>query len=99
MSWRKGKRPVLRIWRVVRLKALDRDNWTCRKCGGRGRLEVDHIQPLEDGGELYDLSNLMSLCKKCHISKTRLDYRARHPVEPGVTAWRELVAKRLATGV
>ena len=53
MSWRKGERPSRRQWARVRLAVLDRDSWRCQKCGKAGRLEVDHIKPLEDGGAVY----------------------------------------------
>ena len=66
MSWRKAERPNLKLWRVARLKALDRDGWACRACGKRGRLEVDHVKPLEDGGDMYGLGNLQALCRGCH---------------------------------
>ena len=31
---------------------------------------VDHIVPLAQGGEMWDRSNLQSLCAKCHYIKT-----------------------------
>lgn len=40
--------------------------------------EVDHIIPMEQGGELIDNSNLMSLCKRCHVIKTAEENRARN---------------------
>ena len=56
MSWRKGRRPNARIWKLVRLRALDRDGWHCVQCGKYGRLEVDHIIPLDrPGSKLYAL--------------------------------------------
>ena len=94
MSWRKGRRPQEKIWRLVRLRALDRDSWKCRTCGRAGRLEVDHVTPLDDGGELYALSNLQSLCRRCHIEKTRGE---NTPESPERTAWRDLLADRLAS--
>ena len=91
MSWRAGKRPSRRPWGKVRLKVLDRDGWTCAKCGKAGRLEVDHIKPLEDGGSLYELSNLQSLCRSCHISKTRVE-RMGKPTPQEVKEWRRYLA-------
>lgn len=38
--------------------------------------EVDHIVPRVDGGSDED-SNLQSLCKSCHSSKTRREINAR----------------------
>ena len=53
MSWRKGKVPDRKIWTRLRQQILDRDGWACRTCGRRGRMEVDHVRPLGDGGETY----------------------------------------------
>ena len=78
-------------WEDVRRRVLDRDGWRCRSCGLAGRLEVDHITPLEDGGESYALLNLQALCRRCHISKTGRENRARRPVAPEVQRWRDLV--------
>lgn len=35
--------------------------------------EVDHVVPLEQGGAVFDWSNLQSLCQDCHTDKTRQD--------------------------
>jgi 5-methylcytosine-specific restriction protein A len=63
-----------RRWRRVRLAQL-RAEPLCRLCMDRGRAEpaqdVDHIKPLADGGEPFDLENLRSLCHPCHSRVTR----------------------------
>lgn len=45
----------------------------CRMCASSGRItaavEVDHIIALRNGGADTD-SNLQSLCRACHLSKT-----------------------------
>ena len=66
MPWHKVNRPSRRRWSKVRLQVLDRDGWKC-SCGKSARLEVHHRVPLEHGGDFYELSNLESLCKSCHI--------------------------------
>ena len=80
MSWRRGQRPSRRHWSKVRLLVLDRDSWRCQKCGkAGGRLEIDHIKPLEDGGAVYGLPNLQTLCRfPCHFDKTRRERGARN---------------------
>ena len=83
MSWRRGDRPKIRQWRKVRLTVLDRDSWACIRCNKKGRLEVDHVTALEDGGAVYDLGNLQTLCRSCHISK----HGGRGP-SPEVEAWK-----------
>ena len=44
-------------------------------CQRPGRLEVDHIQPWHRGGS-HDLENLQTLCRGCHIEKTRRENRS-----------------------
>jgi 5-methylcytosine-specific restriction protein A len=39
--------------------------------------EVDHIKPVEDGGPMWEQSNLQALCHSCHSSKTSVDVRRR----------------------
>lgn len=61
-----------RAWRVVRQQAFERDGYRCQirgpKCKGKA-TEVDHIIPVNDGGALYDLSNLRSACKTCNVGR------------------------------
>ena len=46
-----------------------------QKCNGDAVAEVDHIKPLEDGGDKLDWDNLQSACKPCHTWKTNtIDY-------------------------
>ena len=76
-------------WGAVRRLVLIRDRYRCRKCGKAGQLEVDHIRPLSKGGEPWDFDNLQTLCRGCHIAKTR----AEQPKQPGPArvAWQKLV--------
>ena len=90
MNWHKGEQPNRRQWRKVRLVVLDRDGWSCVKCGKPSR-EVDHIKSLENGGAVYELGNLQTLCRGCHISKTRGE-RTVHETPPEVLAWRRYLA-------
>ena len=60
-------------WRSVRAAHLDGEP-LCRQCSNEGLIVaaevVDHIDEISDGGDLLDDSNLQSLCKPCHNSKT-----------------------------
>ena len=66
------QRPLPRHWPWLRRTVRDRDGYCCVECGNRDRLEVDHIISRENGGT-DDLDNLQTLCRKCHIIKTKRD--------------------------
>jgi 5-methylcytosine-specific restriction protein A len=34
---------------------------------------TDHIQPIQQGGDRYDIRNLQRLCDSCHNQKTALE--------------------------
>ena len=80
-------------WKALRLEAKRRDDWKCVKCGAVGRLEVDHIQPVRTHPELaYELTNLQTLCTRCHSRKTRIEVGFGQEVDPKRQAWRDFVA-------
>ena len=80
-------------WREVRAVVLERDGYRCRGCGAAGRLEVDHVTPLDRGGAAFDENNLQALCRACHIGKTLAESEQRRLVPPAVVAWREFAAE------
>lgn len=53
-----------RRWRKVRAMVLAEEP-SCRLCQ-RPATEVHHIEPIGDGGDPYDITNLMPICKECH---------------------------------
>lgn len=69
MNGRKRYRRQLcdRRWHERRLEIMRRDGWRCRRCGGKGRLNVHHRwyvygrQPWQ-----YPDRCLVTLCEKCH---------------------------------
>lgn len=92
--WNRNSEYVIRSprWRALRLEALRRDGWACVQCGARGRLEVDHVQPVRDAPELaFELSNLQALCPGCHGRKTRLEC-GHPPLTQARQDWRDLIA-------
>lgn len=80
-------------WARIRCQVLDRDGWRCRACGRAGRLECDHVRPLERGGDPYDITNLQTLCRSCHIAKTRREAEEAGRAVPGRSAWVEMISE------
>ena len=82
-----------RRWAAVRRAVFERDGWRCVMCGKAGRLECDHITPLErePGQDVYDPNGLQTLCRACHIAKTAAENRRELTADE--LAWRELVAE------
>lgn len=81
----KEKRPTAaqrgynsREWYALRKQVLVRDAWQCCSCGricvDKREAQVDHIIPKSRGG-LDELSNLQTLCIKCHGRKTVAESR------------------------
>ena len=68
---------------------FERDGWRCVLCRRAGRLECDHVTPLDQGGDPWDLENLQTLCRACHIAKTREENR--RPLTEAEVAWRAFV--------
>jgi 5-methylcytosine-specific restriction endonuclease McrA len=52
-------------WLIIRKSVLQRDNFTCQKCGSKDELVAHHLIPYRLGGS-DDLENLITLCRKCH---------------------------------
>lgn len=52
----------------IRWAVWKRDDFTCKECGTREHLSVDHIIPESKGGTL-DMDNLQTLCKLCNSRK------------------------------
>lgn len=59
--------PARAVYRTSRWRALSQqlraDHPWCVKCGSTEDLTVDHIIPLQHGGEPYAISNLQVLCR------------------------------------
>ena len=55
-----------RYYSKVRQRILERDDWTCQKCGQKmNRLQVHHIIKTKEGRIDAD-DNLITACHKCH---------------------------------
>ena len=77
-----------RVWAALRRQIFDRDGWRCRSCGRPGALECDHVVPIDRGGAVLDPANLQTLCRSCHIDKTRGEAK---PPDPERERWRALM--------
>lgn len=79
-----------RLWAITRRRAFERDRYRCTSCGAPGALEAHHVVPLIRGGARYDLGNISTLCRNCHIALHR------PPEIPGVRAWGAMVREILS---
>ena len=53
-------------WREIRQEVLQRDDRKCQVCGKEHSGQVHHVIPRSQGGT-NDLSNLITLCGRCHM--------------------------------
>ncbi len=44
----------------------------CAKCGVEGKMTIDHIQRITDGGD-NDYKNFQLLCPPCHRAKDKME--------------------------
>ena len=66
-------------WRQA---VLNRCAWQCVDCGrvAHGReMHADHVVPISQGGERYDVANGEARCVRCHGRKTRHEQGANAP--------------------
>ena len=69
MTTRKGDIRGKAQWKTIRLTILARDNHTCAYCGTYPANTIDHIQPLNHGGDPHNPDNLTTACTSCNSSK------------------------------
>ena len=55
------------IWKKLRIRILERDDWTCAWCYKYADT-VDHIVPVSKNGT-DDPENLVASCRKCNYSR------------------------------
>lgn len=55
-------------WKKLRITVLNRDGWQCVVCNGPADT-VDHIVPRVQGGDMWALDNLQSMCKSHNSAK------------------------------
>jgi 5-methylcytosine-specific restriction protein A len=69
-------------WKTIRTQVLERDNHTCTKCGNRA-TDVDHVLR----GDNHEPTNLTSLCRRCHASKSGREGAAARAEKRAATDW------------
>jgi len=68
-----GKLPSARreqVPKAVQMFVWQRDGGRCVECGGKERLEFDHIIPVVEGGATTE-RNIQLLCESCNRQKGR----------------------------
>jgi 5-methylcytosine-specific restriction enzyme A len=59
-------------WRILRRKVLYAHP-ICQHCDQELATDVDHIQPIEQGGDPWAIANCQGLCRSCHSKKTKAE--------------------------
>jgi len=70
-NYKNGLSRGSRVWKEWRGAVLERDNYTCQKCGTQQKqLQAHHIKDKIKYPKLkFEVSNGISLCRKCHFYK------------------------------
>ena len=61
-------------WKALRAKLLNERGAQCERCysiGADGEIQVHHRIPVSLGGDIWDESNLIVLCRSCHLEAHR----------------------------
>jgi 5-methylcytosine-specific restriction endonuclease McrA len=85
-SWEKGSDTR---WSTFRIGILERDHWLCtiRDQGcTEVATQVDHIIPLEMGGEKYDPLNCRASCAPCNQGRKKVVHQYEPPYKT-VSSW------------
>lgn len=62
-------------WKQVSKRCLKRDNYTCILCKAIGLyLQAHHIIHRKNCINIYDINNLITLCRNCHARTTRIEF-------------------------
>ena len=103
-------------WETFRYEIFKRDNGVCARCGvqclknsltshdmkpDESLLIADHIIPIVLGGEMWDKSNIQTLCIACNKIKTKEDmnniakHRKRQKKDMGIKMCSPFVAQEM----
>jgi len=67
-------------WKQTRKKIFERDNYTCQICNKRGNIYLNchHIIHHKLCDNIYDLKNLITLCKDCHRYISNIEFTDKY---------------------
>src|SRR5690606_7211647 len=80
----------------LRESVMRKDSNRCRACRSRNGLDVHHIYYKSQGGP-HEASNLITLCKECHIPIVHADKKRFQPLCLGIVWLREVYGDRHMT--
>lgn len=84
------------ISKKLRFEIFKRDNFTCQYCGKSAPdvvLEVDHINPVNNGGD-NDIMNLITSCFDCNRGKGKRKLSDKSEIKMQMEQLKELNTKR-----
>ena len=84
------------ISKKLRFEVFKRDNFTCQYCGRMAPdviLEVDHINPVKNGGD-NNIMNLITSCFDCNRGKGKRTLKENEEIKLQVEQLKELNKKR-----
>lgn len=84
------------ISKKLRFEVFKRDGFTCQYCGRMAPdviLEVDHINPVANGGD-NDIMNLVTSCRDCNRGKGKRALSSRDEIKAQQAQLKELSEKR-----
>lgn len=68
-SWRGGQDEfyTTKRWQQLRKRIYQRDDHQCVRCGATDcEVHAHHAQPVSKGGDIWDMTNIETLCVPCH---------------------------------
>lgn len=81
-------------WKAIRTQVFTRDNWHCVVCFSDKKLRAHHRTYIRLGREL--ISDLSTLCKRCHKIVHALDYTPKIIYEKRVELEIEIEGKEIS---
>ena len=58
-------------WKALRASIFRERGKKCERCQSLGEVQLHHKVPVASGGEIWDETNLILLCRSCHLEAHR----------------------------